>query len=304
MSQKVAKNFHCQKCDYRTTNKYDWKKHISTTKHQNGNKMVISNQILLNYKCEICGKSYKFNSGLSRHKKKCLNDQVGHLLNKSQESRNTIIGLNNTKDNELSESIKLMAQTVARQGNILEKLIESQNEMIPKLGNNNNNNNVSINIFLNKKCTDAMNLTDFVNNIKISLEDLQYTNEHGYVKGISNIFQKNLTDLKATERPIHCSDKKRLQFYVKDENKWEKDVSHKKINKGIENIGKQQILQIKEWEKHHPDFLEHEDQYMEWNKMVGAMMGGETKLRREKNIEHIKKIISTDVAMKDALITQ
>ena len=304
MSQKVAKNFHCQKCDYRTTNKYDWKKHISTTKHQNGNNMVISNTNLLNYECETCGKSYKFNSGLSRHKKKCLNTPNKKVLNIIKKSRNSIIGVNNVNGCELSESIKLMAQTVARQGNILEKLIESQNEMIPKLGNNNNNNNVSINIFLNKKCTEAMNLTDFVNNIKISLEDLQYTNEHGYVKGISNIFQKNLTDLKATERPIHCSDKKRLQFYIKDENKWEKDISHKKINKGIENIGKQQILQIKEWEKQHPDFLEHEDQYMEWNKMVGAMMGGETKLRREKNIEHIKKIISTDVAMKDALITQ
>ena len=139
-------------------------------------------------------------------------------------------------DHALSESIRLMAQTVANQGNILEKLIDSQNEMIPKLGNN-NNNNVSINIFLNKKCTEAMNLTDFVNNIKISLEDLEYTNEHGYVKGISNIFKRNLTDLKATERPIHCSDKKRLQFYVKDEDKWEKDITHEKMNKGIENIG-------------------------------------------------------------------
>ena len=303
MSQKIAKKFHCQKCDYRTTNKYDWKKHISTTKHQNGNNMVIPTTNLLNYKCETCGKSYKFKSGLSRHKKKCINKQNDKVLNIINKSRNSIIDANNVNGCDLSESIKLMAQTVARQGNILEKLIESQNEMIPKLGNN-NNNNVSINIFLNKKCTDAMNLTDFVNNIKISLEDLQYTNEHGYVKGISNIFQKNLTDLKATERPIHCSDKKRLQFYIKDENKWEKDVSHKKINKGIENIGKQQILQIKEWEKHHPDFLEHEDQYMEWNKMVGAMMGGDTKIRRDKNIEHIKKIISNDVAMKDALITQ
>ena len=196
-----------------------------------------------------------------------------------------------------------MAQTVAKQGNILEKLIDSQNEMIPKLGNN-NNNNVSINIFLNQQCTDAMNLTDFVKNIKISLEDLQYTNEHGYVKGISNIFQKNLTDLKATERPIHCSDKKRLQFYVKDEDKWEKDVTHEKMKKGIESIGKQQILQIKEWEKQHPDFLEHEEQYMEWNKMVGNMMGGDTQQRRNKNIENIKKIISNDVAVKDALIKQ
>lgn len=303
MSQKVAKKYSCKKCDYHTTNKFDWNKHISTTKHKNGNFRVTNKQNLLMYICENCGKEYKFKSGLSRHKKKCMETSKTNLLNISTKSRQSINGINNGYDKGLSETIKLMAQTMANQGNILEKLIESQNEMIPKLGNN-NNNNVSINIFLNKKCTDAMNLSDFVNNIKISLEDLEYTNEHGYVKGISNIFQKNLTDLKATERPIHCSDKKRLQFYVKDEDKWEKDITHEKMNKGIESIGKQQILQIKEWEKHHPDFLEHEEQYLEWNQLVSNMMGGETKKRREKNIENIKKIISSDVSMKDAIITQ
>jgi hypothetical protein len=302
-SQKSPNYFHCEKCDYTTTNKFDWKKHISTTKHQNGNFMVTKKTKVLKYICKKCNKNYKFKSGLSRHKKKCKNKGGNTLLNNSAKSRQTTNALNNINNDNLSESIKLMAQTVAKQGNILEKLIDSQNEMIPKLGNN-NNNNVSINIFLNQQCTDAMNLTDFVKNIKISLEDLQYTNEHGYVKGISNIFQKNLTDLKATERPIHCSDKKRLQFYVKDEDKWEKDVTHEKMKKGIESIGKQQILQIKEWEKQHPDFLEHEEQYMEWNKMVGNMMGGDTQQRRNKNIENIKKIISNDVAVKDALIKQ
>ena len=300
MSQKVAKNFYCEKCDYATTNKFDWKKHISTTKHKNGNKMVTFTKKFI---CKNCKKTYKFKSGLSRHKKKCFVNSENIILSVEKKSRLTNNGNKPNGENELSETIKLMAQTVARQGNILEKLIESQNEMIPKLGNN-NNNNVSINIFLNQKCTDAMNLTDFVNNIKISLEDLKYTNEHGYVKGISNIFQKNLTDLKATERPIHCSDKKRLQFYVKDEDKWEKDISHTKINKGIETVGKQQILQIKEWEKKHPDFLEHEEQYMEWNKMVSNIMGGETKFKRDKNIENIKKNISTEISVKDALITE
>ena len=300
MSQKVAKNFYCENCDYATTNKFDWKKHISTTKHKNGNKMVTFPK---KFVCKNCKKNYKFKSGLSRHKKKCFVNSENIILSIGKKSRLTNNGNKSNGENELSETIKLMAQTVARQGNILEKLIESQNEMIPKLGNN-NNNNVSINIFLNQKCTDAMNLTDFVNNIKISLEDLKYTNEHGYVKGISNIFQKNLTDLKATERPIHCSDKKRLQFYVKDEDKWEKDISHTKINKGIETVGKQQILQIKEWEKKHPDFLEHEEQYMEWNKMVSNIMGGETKFKRDKNIENIKKNISTEISVKDALITE
>ena len=301
MSQKVDKNFSCQKCDYATTNKFDWKKHISTTKHKNGNSKVTKCMKTLNFTCICCGKGYKFKSGLSRHKKKCSTGVEKSLLNNNVKSRQPMNAAHYQNDHALSESIRLMAQTVANQGNILEKLIDSQNEMIPKLGNN-NNNNVSINIFLNKKCTEAMNLTDFVNNIKISLEDLEYTNEHGYVKGISNIFKRNLTDLKATERPIHCSDKKRLQFYVKDEDKWEKDITHEKMNKGIENIGKQQIKQIKEWEKHHPDFLEYEEQYMEWNKMVSNMMGGETQKKRDKNIENIKKIISNDVSVKDALI--
>ena len=33
------------------------------------------------------------------------------------------------------------------------------------------------------------------------------------------IFTKQLKDMKPTDRPIHCSDKKRLKFYVKDDNK-------------------------------------------------------------------------------------
>jgi len=268
--KKLQAKYYCEKCDYTSKNKSNFEKHLSTTKHKNGNTMVTHGnkklQRVLKYKCEFCKKVYKFRSGLCRHRKKC--DGVG---------------------------------TMAKQESILEKLVDSQKEMIPCIGNN-NNNKISINIFLNEKCKDAMNLTDFVNNIKISLEDLQYTNQHGYVKGISNIFQKNLTDLKATERPIHCSDTKRLQFYVKEEDKWEKDISHHKINEGINKVGKKQILQIKEWEKDHPDFLDHEEQYMEWNKMIASIMGGGTEMVRERNIENIKKHISEKVTVKDALI--
>ena len=88
--------------------------------------------------------------------------------------------------------------------------------MMPNIGNN-NNNTISINVFLNEQCKNAMNLTDFMDKVKISLEDLAYSKNNGYVKGVTNIFAKQLKDLKPTERPIHCSDTKRLQFYVKDE---------------------------------------------------------------------------------------
>ena len=99
---------------------------------------------------------------------------------------------------------------------------------------------------------------DFLDNLQISLEDLKYTKEHGYAKGISNIFVKQLRDLKPNERPIHCSDKKRLQFYVKDNNSWERDAQHKKIDSTIQDITIKQIKQLKEWEKAHPNYLKDE----------------------------------------------
>jgi hypothetical protein len=310
MSQKTVYKFYCEKCDYVTTKKFDWKKHLCTTKHKNGNKMVTNgnkmvtngnkkSRVSMKHVCKKCGKIYKFRSGLCRHKKKCkeyienaslVSTQEEHLLPQKNEQ---------TPEN-ISHSLKLLAQSLAKQQCILGELVNVHKEMLPRLGNN-NNNKISINFFLNEKCKNAMNLTDFVKNIKVSLEDLQYTNKHGYVKGISNIFQKNLTDLKVTERPIHCSDKKRLQFYVKDENKWEKDTAHEKINTGINTVGKKQIMQIKEWEKNHPHFLDRETQYMEWNKMIARVMGGTTDSSREKNIVNIKKQISGNIYVKDAL---
>ena len=258
---------------------------------------------LLKFKCENCEKEYKFRSGLCRHKKKCFHTSENQMLKATSEKlpNHTSSQISDSDTSNFANALKLLAQSLSKQESILEKLVDSQNAMLPCLGNN-NNNKISINIFLNEKCKDAMNLTDFVNNIKISLEDLQYTNKHGYVKGISNIFQKNLTDLKATERPFHCSDKKRLQFYVKEEDKWKKDISHQKINNGINQVGKKQILQIKEWEKNHPHFLDHEDQYMEWNQMIARIMGGGTEAAREKNIVNIKKTLCENINVKDALI--
>jgi arsenate reductase-like glutaredoxin family protein len=47
---------------------------------------------------------------------------------------------------------------------------------------------MSINIYLNEKCKDAMNITELVQKVKVSLEDILYTKNHGFVKGINNIF--------------------------------------------------------------------------------------------------------------------
>ena len=99
-----------------------------------------------------------------------------------------------------------------------------------------------------------MNLKEFVDGVKMSLADLQYTGLNGYSKGITNIFVKNLSEMEPTERPIHCSDKKRLHFYVKDEDKWEKDTENNKLDSTIRSITQKQIIKLTDWVKLHPNW--------------------------------------------------
>jgi len=112
----------------------------------------------------------------------------------------------------------------------------------------------NINVFLNDRCRDAMNLTDFIDNIKMSVEDLEYSGKYGYVKGVSQIFMKNLTRIEPCHRPLHCSDIKRLKFYVRDNNMWDRDTGNMKLDNSINHISKRQHKILKEWENQNPKY--------------------------------------------------
>lgn len=298
--QKLPPKFYCKKCDYGCRNKYNFKKHLSTTKHKMVTHGNTNGNTMLKHVCKNCNKAYKFRSGLSRHMSSgCKMGQQKVLKKKLPKVAKHEID-KNVQENIAPSDLKSLIQTMSQQSSMIEKLIDNQKNMIPKLGNN-NNNKISINVFLNKHCQNAMNLTDFVDNIKISLEDLYYTNRHGYVKGISNIFTKNLTDLKATERPIHCSDQKRLQFYVKDQDIWDKEHSNEKLDSSIHRITKKQILQIKAWEGEHPNFLDDESLTGQWQNMIHSMMGSVKPVNAQRDKEAIKKNISMGLGVKDAI---
>ena len=298
MAEKI---YNCKKCKYSTTDKRDYTKHMTTKKHMRkvgkikkaisptcANKMFV---------CAKCNKSYKYRSGLSRHLKKCDFDEDDEFevvpkkkeAKEGEEEYGVLINIIKEQQKQLNETHKL-----------LEKTIESNNEMIPKIGNN-NNNKISINVFLNEQCKGAMNLTDFVDKLTISVEDLIYTKQHGYIQGVTNLFNKQLRDLNPSERPIHCSDKKRLQFYVKEDNKWEKDADHLKIDKSIHDLKMKQIKELKKWEEINPNYLENEQLLNEWQTLVHQIMGDENDEDREKNNQLIKKNIANNIPIKEAI---
>ena len=298
----MVQTFSCVNCNYSTSNKYDWRKHLHTRKHgkntalANGGGKTSTNVKMSNHEmkfsCGRCQKSYKTRGGLFKHERQCM---VGDYHDFDLD-RDII----NTQSKQLQDLQLLLEKS-------LDHNQQTLNTLVPKIGTNttnNINNKMTINLFLNEKCKDAMNLTEFVEKLQLSLDDLCYTRVNGYSKGIANIFVKNLQELKPTERPIHCSDKKRLQFYIKDENKWEKDKEHNKIDESIEHIACKQINAIKAWEKVHPNWSQSDSEtnvYMEMVKQVLRSKDTNEDIKK-KTLEKIKKELGSSFDINKILI--
>ena len=196
-----------------------------------------------------------------------------------------------TSHNEIipTNNVEKLLKNILEENKILREKIT--NMEMGNTYNNTQNNNLNINMFLNEKCKNAMNLEDFVERIKLSLEDLQFTKDNGYAKGISNIFIKNLNDMDVTERPIHCSDRKRLQFYVKNDNEWTKDKNNEKIDNTIEKVSRKQLKSIQEWVEANPDYLDSDIKTEEYFTLVRSI----TQPNDDKNLKNIKRKVGENV---------
>jgi hypothetical protein len=125
----------------------------------------------------------------------------------------------------------------------------------------NNNQKFNINVFLNEQCKDAMNLSDFINSIEVSREDLENNAQLGFVGGISKIFLDNLRQLSINKRPIHCTDLKRETMYIKDDDKWTKETGPAKLNTVIQRISQKSTRTLLDWKKVNPDYNDHDSEF-------------------------------------------
>jgi hypothetical protein len=270
ISEKLATIYICENCDFKSKNKCDYNIHCHTIKHKRLTNAKNANKISENlanneYRC-CCGKIYKHQSSLSKHKKKCI-------LNDSQ-----IIESNENKDELKSLIIKIMTDNSEKMNFLMNENKELRNqlkrqnqqitELIPKVGNNNNNKNkFNINVFLNEKCKDAISMDEFINKIEVSIKNLLTTKEKGQAQGISNIIIENMNKLSLYERPLHCTDKKRETLYIKNQ-EWEKDDNREYIGKALKKVESKQIKNIKIWLDEHPDYMNIPEQQEEFAKLI------------------------------------
>ena len=288
-TQKSSEKFRCEICDYITSRKSQFDRHVLTDKHKilqnpTSKKFHTKGQ----YGC-LCGKAYKHSSTLYEHKKQCE------------------FIISNTNTTSLSSQITPeLILTVLEQNKELTNLVVEQNKTIMELAKNgqgntiiSNNGNINshnktfnLQLFLNETCKDAMNITDFVESLKLQLSDLENIGKVGFVEGISSIIVKNLKALDVHKRPVHCTDKKRETMYIKDEDKWEKDTEEKlKMRKVIKKVACKNQRLLSKYKEEHPGCNYSESKFSEqYSKIVIEAMGGIGNNDIEKEDKIIQKI--------------
>lgn len=300
--QKTPPIFICESCDFYTSNKKDYSRHLDTAKHKK-----IQNDTLLApkpekvYECK-CGKSYKHSSNFYRHRKICK--EMGKInLNNINEDSVTIAKEEYIKLLSNPELIyKLFEQNMQLQNSLIDVCKQSGSHNNTNANNNNTNNNsnhinsnnktaFNLNFFLNETCKNAMNLSEFVDAVIPTLDELETTGRLGNSEGVSKIISTRLREIEKELRPLHCSDGKREVFYIKENNIWNKEAEEKPLLiKAIKQITWKNIKNILEWKEKYPGCTDSDssknDIYLKIT--LNAMSGG----TEEETTKNINKIIS------------
>jgi len=272
--------FVCEICDFTCCKESNYKKHIETNKHkrvtESNKKMPKTEEQTFN--C-ICGNNYKYRPGLSKHKRTCVTVKTHESTSVTKEDDYNTINdavletkikekIDSATDKELKDLVK---DLIKHNG----ELMKTINSIIPKIGNTTNNttmnNNFNLNVFLNEQCKDALNISDFIDSLKITLEDLLFSKTNGITRGITDVMIKGLKELDIHKRPIHCTDIKRDIMYIKDEDKWQKDENHEMMKNTIVKIADKERTALQQWAIDNPDWMETERKQIEYLTMMRSI---------------------------------
>ena len=296
---KNAEKYFCELCDFKCCKGSDWDRHLMTRKHKKNDKMITMDDVFTPknaavtkiYTCD-CGKDYNYRQGLWKHKKHCL------------EAKNVKVLFEKEPQSELKMLTDLVLDVVKQNKELVTQNSELTNKIVDicKVGQacnsiknsniNSNNKTFNLNVYLNETCKDAMNITDFVDSLKLQLSDLENVGRLGFVEGISNIIVKSLKEMDVHKRPVHCSDSKREVMYIKDEDKWEKENENKnKLRKVIKKVASKNQRLLPKFKEEHPDCGNYHSKYSDqYNKLIVESMGGSGDNDMEKEDKIIRKI--------------
>jgi len=249
----------CEKCKYSTNIQSNLVKHFKTKKHIEDEHPQPQVELI----CNICMRSFKTKYTLTRHKNnicekpevvvdvtrrndKMAADMICQLVEQNKELRELLMSQTDQIENIVKNAEKQITDKIEKQLQlVIAKPTRSRKQANPVIQQINNgtintqtNQNFNINVFLNVKCKDALNLSDFIESIKVEVEDVERLGELGFADGISHIIIGALENLDLYKRPIHC---KKKTMYVKDEDKWSEDEKRQQIMRLVRNVSQKNL---------------------------------------------------------------
>ena len=323
-SQKVAHIFSCKSCNYNTRKKNDYSKHIQTLKHINNSfETNETKKSQINFTCELCSKELLSRSSLWRHKKNCQGcieidepltiekqtqsadvsnmitpNVVLELLKQNQEFKTLLVEQQNEIVKQQQENQKQQEENMKLHNKLIEAVKEG-NTINNTTNNTNCNNKFNLNFFLNEQCKNAMNISDFIDSMVLSVDDLKNTGKLGYIDGITKIFADKLRELDTYNRPMHCTDLKRETLYIKNNDEWLKESEDKqKMKTAIECVANKNLNNLNVWKEDNPNHIvmdSNEDkEFVEIMTNSLGGMGSDREKNKQKIIKNVLKEVIVD----------
>ena len=289
--RRTSYRFYCEKCNFKCSKQSIYNKHLDTIKHQQDKSVSSTMNYETNTETDPETGSQadpETDPETDTETDTDTLDEISQTNNviirkrptNNEEQANKRLKRLTAENREMKTKMNIMLQMMASnmasnttfQSHIIElmKTKDSQNITTPcssisggvalngdnptfNTTNNSHNNTFNMNMFLNEKCKDAMNMKEFVNSIELNMTDLENVGRLGYVEGMSNIFIDNLQKTDVSKRPVHCSDIKRETLYVKENNEWQRDgPKHEKMTNAILAVEHKNVVLVNEWANANP----------------------------------------------------
>jgi hypothetical protein len=296
-SKKMPQNFICEFCDFTCSKQSNFTSHLLTRKHkmkQNETKNDAENADTVFYKlkCPNCLEDFNSRTTLWRHKKKCP-EKVASI-------------------NVIQDQTELVQYLMKENSEFKQLMIEQNKQMFELAKNSGHHNHINshnktfnLQVFLNETCKNAININDFIEQLQVSITDLEETGKLGFTEGISKIFINGLKGIDIPDRPLHCSDLKRETIYIKNNNEWTKDSDENLLLvNAIKQVSNKNMKQITEWQKINPEYKDSSskinDRYL---KIVSESMSGSSKEECDKNYKKIIKNIAKETIIDKNIIS-
>jgi len=320
---KTTTEYSCDFCNYTTSDPTNYKKHLLTAKHKKLMNLTPDAKDNLestttSYYCDCCEFSTRNKYDFNRHNQTKKHKQFFIIFQKPANTESIQINEHKPHENEEKTDsgslntelvIELLKQNKEIQNSLMEQNRELQNKLheiskntVINTTNNITNNQFNLNVFLNEDCKNALNIEDFINSLKLTVNDIEETGKLGYTQGLTRIFIKALKDLDITMRPFHCTDIKRETVYIKDQDNWEKENAEKtKLRNVLKQIARKNLRMLPEWQEQNPEYRKLDTpENQQFMQISLSSLGSEYEEEQDKMEDRILKNVLREVVIEKA----